>query len=46
MQRFVNATIEGWAAYMKGGPGNAAANALIKKDNPDMDDEKIAYASR
>jgi NitT/TauT family transport system substrate-binding protein len=44
VQRFVTATIEGWAAYMKGGEGNAAANALIKRDNPDMDDEKIAYA--
>jgi NitT/TauT family transport system substrate-binding protein len=44
VQRFVNASIEGWAAYMKGGEGSSAANALIKKDNPDMDDEKIAYA--
>lgn len=44
VQRFVNASIEGWAAYIKNGEGNAAANALIKKDNPDMDDEKIAYA--
>jgi NitT/TauT family transport system substrate-binding protein len=44
IQRFVNASIEGWAAYMKGGEGSGAANALIKKDNPDMDDEKIAYA--
>ncbi len=44
MQRFVTASLEGWAAYMKNGPENAAANALIKKDNPDMTDEKIAYA--
>lgn len=44
VQRFVDATMEGWAAYMKGGPEVEAANALIKKDNPDMDDEKIAYA--
>jgi len=44
VQRFVNATIEGWAAYMKNGEGNAAANALIKAANPDMTDEKIAYA--
>jgi hypothetical protein len=41
---FVSASLEGWAAYMKAGPDIAAANALIKKDNPDMDDEKIAYA--
>ncbi len=44
VQRFVNATIEGWAAYIKGGEAIQAANALIKKDNPDMDDEKLAYA--
>jgi NitT/TauT family transport system substrate-binding protein len=44
VQRFVSASLEGWAAYMKAGPDIAAANALIKKDNPDMDDEKIAYA--
>jgi NitT/TauT family transport system substrate-binding protein len=46
VQRFVNATMEGWAEYMKGGPAIEAANALIKKDNPDMDDEKIAYAHK
>ena len=44
MQRFVTASLEGWAEYMKGGPAIEAANAMIKKDNPDMDDEKIAYA--
>jgi len=44
VQRFVTASLEGWAAYMKNGPENAAANALIKKDNPDMTDDKIAYA--
>jgi len=44
VQRFVTASLEGWAAYMKNGPENAAANALIKRDNPDMTDEKIAYA--
>ena len=31
VQRFVTASLEGWAEYMKDGPGNAAANALIKK---------------
>jgi NitT/TauT family transport system substrate-binding protein len=40
-QRFVDATITGWYNYMYG--DNAAANALIKKDNPDMTDDKIAY---
>jgi NitT/TauT family transport system substrate-binding protein len=45
VQRFVNATIEGWAQYMTG-QGIEAANALIKRDNPEMDDAKIAYAIR
>jgi len=44
VQRFVDASLEGWAEYMKGGPGAEAANAAIRRDNPDMDDEKIAYA--
>ena len=44
VQRFVNATIEGWAGYMKAGSDIASTNALIKKDNPDMTDDKIAYA--
>ncbi len=45
VQRFVNATIEGWTQYMTG-QGIEAANALIKRDNPEMDDAKIAYAIR
>jgi NitT/TauT family transport system substrate-binding protein len=44
VQRFITASLEGWAEYMKGGPAIEAANALIRKDNPDMDDEKMAYA--
>ena len=44
VQRFVNASLEGWSEYMKGGPGIAAANDLIKKANPDMSDDKIAFA--
>lgn len=44
VQRFVTASLEGWAEYMKGGPAADAANAAIKKDNPDMSDDKIAYA--
>lgn len=44
VQRFVTASLEGWAAYMKGGEGNKAADALIRKDNPDMSDDKIAFA--
>jgi NitT/TauT family transport system substrate-binding protein len=42
VQRFVDATIEGWYAYIYGDP--APANALIKKDNPDMTDAQIAYS--
>jgi len=41
VQRFVDATIQGWASYMNGDP--TAANALIKRDNPDMTDELLAY---
>jgi NitT/TauT family transport system substrate-binding protein len=44
VQRFVTASLEGWAEYMKATPANDAANALIKKDNPDMGDDKIAHA--
>ena len=41
VQRFVNATIEGWYSYLYGDPG--PAHALIKKDNPEMTDDLIAY---
>ena len=44
VQRFVSASLEGWAEYMKGGPAIEAVNAQIKKENPDMDDDKLAYA--
>ncbi|CAN5759432.1 ABC transporter substrate-binding protein [soil metagenome] len=44
VQRFVDATLEGWAQYLKGGPGIAAANALIKAANPEQTDDRIAYA--
>ena len=40
VQRFINASIEGWYSYLYGDP--APANALIKKDNPDMPDDVIA----
>jgi NitT/TauT family transport system substrate-binding protein len=39
VQKFVEASILGWYNYLYG--DNAAANALIKKDNPDMSDDKI-----
>ena len=37
---FVKASMEGWKAYLKGDP--AAANVLIKRDNPAMTDDRIA----
>ena len=42
VQRFVNASIIGWYTYLNG--DNAKANALIKRDNPDMSDEQIAFS--
>jgi len=41
VQRFVDASIEGWYNYLYG--DNAAANELIKKENPEITDEQIAY---
>ena len=42
VRRFVRASLEGWKSYLKGDAG--PANALIKKDNPNMKDEQIAFA--
>ncbi|MDE2361890.1 MAG: ABC transporter substrate-binding protein [Hyphomicrobiales bacterium] len=42
VQRFVDASAIGWYHYIYG--DNAAANALIKKDNPDITDAQIAYS--
>jgi NitT/TauT family transport system substrate-binding protein len=41
VQRFVNASIEGWYSYLYGDP--APGNALIEKDNPEMNDALIGY---
>lgn len=41
VQHFVDASIEGWLSYLYGDP--EPGNALIKRDNPDMTDELIAY---
>jgi NitT/TauT family transport system substrate-binding protein len=38
---FVKASMEGWKSYLTGDP--SGANALIKKDNPNMGDDKIAH---
>ncbi len=42
VQRFVDASNIGWANYLYG--DNKAANARIKRDNPEMTDALIAYA--
>ena len=42
VQRFVDASILGWKDYIYGDP--SAGNALIKKDNPDMTDDIIAFS--
>jgi NitT/TauT family transport system substrate-binding protein len=42
VQRFVDASIIGWYHYLYG--DNTAANAMIKKLNPEMTDELLAYS--
>ena len=42
VQRFVDASIVGWYHYLYG--NNAPANAMIKKLNPEMTDELLAYS--
>jgi NitT/TauT family transport system substrate-binding protein len=42
VQAFVEATREGWYDYLYGDP--APANALIKRDNPEMNDALLAQA--
>ena len=41
VQRFIDASAEGWRSYLHGDP--APGNALIKRDNPDMTDALLAY---
>jgi NitT/TauT family transport system substrate-binding protein len=42
VQRFVDASIIGWYNYIY--HDNAAANTLIKKQNPEMTDDLLAYS--
>lgn len=42
VQRFVDASMIGWYTYLYG--DNAAGNAMIKKLNPEMTDEMLAYS--
>lgn len=41
VQRFVDASIKGWYSYFE---NPAPGNELIKKDNPEMSDEQLAYS--
>jgi NitT/TauT family transport system substrate-binding protein len=43
VRRFVDASIIGWYNYIYG--DNRAANALIKRDNPDIGDDQLAYSA-
>lgn len=42
VQRFVDASVTGWYTYLYG--DNSAGNALIKKANPEMTDDLLAYS--
>jgi NitT/TauT family transport system substrate-binding protein len=42
VQRFVDASAIGWFNYLYG--DNKAANAAIRKENPDITDEQIAFS--
>jgi NitT/TauT family transport system substrate-binding protein len=42
VQRFVDASTIGWYHYLYG--DNSKANVAIKKDNPELTDEQIAYS--
>jgi NitT/TauT family transport system substrate-binding protein len=41
VQRFIDASIEGWYSYLYDDP--SPGNALIKRDNPEMTDALISY---
>ncbi|MEP7208128.1 MAG: ABC transporter substrate-binding protein [Casimicrobiaceae bacterium] len=43
LTRFVRASAEGWKSYLA---NPAPGNALIKRDNPQMSDELLAYSLR
>ena len=43
VRKFLQATAEGWRSYLK---NPAPGNALIKKANPQMEDELLAYGVR
>jgi NitT/TauT family transport system substrate-binding protein len=41
VQRFIDASIEGWYSFLYGDP--SPANRLIKQDNPEMQDALLSY---
>ena len=41
VQRFIDASIEGWYSYLYGDP--TPANTLMKRDNPEMTDALLKY---
>jgi NitT/TauT family transport system substrate-binding protein len=41
VQRFIDASIEGWYSFLYGDP--TPANRLIKQDNPEMQDALLSY---
>jgi NitT/TauT family transport system substrate-binding protein len=41
IKRFIEASALGWKSYLK---NPAPGNALIKKENPQMDDEQLAFS--
>jgi NitT/TauT family transport system substrate-binding protein len=43
LRRFIRASAEGWKSYLA---NPAPAHALIKRDNPEMSDELLAYGHR
>jgi NitT/TauT family transport system substrate-binding protein len=43
LTRFVRASAEGWKSYLA---NPAPGNALIKRDNPEMSDDLLAYSHR
>ena len=43
LARFVRASAEGWKSYLA---NPAPGNALIKRDNPEMSDDLLAYSHR
>ena len=44
VQRFVDATIEGWHSYLEGDP--SPGDALIRQANPDMTADLLAYGRK